>query len=203
LFDFTAILMLLTVLGGQFMITQLPTIFHIKDGEVREYGRDDKSVKGLTKYLEVNMWIKTDPIPWYKSPTSLHMYGMGWLFQLAQYAQKLEEYLRSEYNLPTWGIFTLVAAVTVVVGLTLGLVCVLITELISRMRRRDNTKPPLKPQVGKLKPIKEEVKIEEISNEVPPPVPPPPEEKQVKQEKKSKEQSARKRKTKRIVSHFA
>ena len=32
----------------------------------------------------------------------------------------LEDYLRKEYELPTWGIFCLIAAVTVVAGLLVG-----------------------------------------------------------------------------------
>ena len=43
----------------------------IKDGEVREFTSNDRSLEGLQNYVENGNWIKSDPIPWYSSPTSL------------------------------------------------------------------------------------------------------------------------------------
>ncbi len=45
----------------------------IKDGIVREYSGSDRSYGGLRKYIMNEKWSDTDPVPWYKSPTSLQL----------------------------------------------------------------------------------------------------------------------------------
>ena len=46
-------------------------VHSIKDGEVREYTGEERTLKHLQRYIEEDQWSKVDPISWYKSPTSL------------------------------------------------------------------------------------------------------------------------------------
>lgn len=141
------------ILAGQFIISQLPTILHIKDGEVREFTSNDRSLEGLQNYVENGNWIKSDPIPWYSSPTSLHMRIVGYFFVFSRHAQVIEDYLRKEYNLPTWGIFVVIAGVTVLAGLLMGGLCILVGEIISRSRSKKTSPPKLPRETRKLKPV--------------------------------------------------
>ncbi len=48
------------------------------------------------------------------------MYAVGGLFWVSEVAKSWQEILEKEYNVPTYGVFVILAIATIVVGLTLG-----------------------------------------------------------------------------------
>ncbi|KAJ8970199.1 hypothetical protein NQ314_001346 [Rhamnusium bicolor] len=59
-------------LSGRFMVTALPTIFHVINGEFRQYkGSRDKD--SFTSFVEEKKWEQVDAVPSWKSPNSVQM----------------------------------------------------------------------------------------------------------------------------------
>merc|ERR1712128_301937 len=59
-------------LSGRFMVTALPTIFHVKDGVFRQYrGARDKD--SFISFVEDKKWTGVEPISSWKSPDSFQM----------------------------------------------------------------------------------------------------------------------------------
>ena len=56
-------------LSGRFLVTALPTIYHVKDGVFRQYvGPRDKN--DFISFVEDKRWSLLDPVPSYKHPDS-------------------------------------------------------------------------------------------------------------------------------------
>merc|ERR1712210_353707 len=59
-------------LSGRFMVTALPTIFHVKDGIFRQYrGARDKD--SFISFIEEKKWTEVDVVPYWKDPRSSQM----------------------------------------------------------------------------------------------------------------------------------
>merc|ERR1719410_946450 len=59
-------------LSGRFMVTALPTIFHVKDGVFRQYrGARDKD--SFISFVEDKKWIQVEEVAAWKSPDSVQM----------------------------------------------------------------------------------------------------------------------------------
>ena len=52
------------VLTGRTLISQLPTIFHIKDGVWRNFGAGSRKLKNLQFLIEQEQWKGLEPIIW-------------------------------------------------------------------------------------------------------------------------------------------
>lgn len=129
-----------TMLSGQFMVTHLPTIFHIMDGEVRQY-YESRSLKELKGYVEEETWKEQDPIPWWRSPTAPHMKSVGLIFWLSEKAKEFQVVLEERYELPTYAVFIVIALATIVVGLALGGLTVCCIEICMRLCSRKQPAP--------------------------------------------------------------
>lgn len=116
-------------LTGRFIVTTLPTIFHVKDGVFRYYkmGRDKDS---MISFIEERKWEQLESISSWKSPNSIQMSIVANFFKLSQKVRVLHSSLMVQYGLPTWGSYLIFAIVTIVVGAILGLVLVCIIDLI-------------------------------------------------------------------------
>lgn len=70
-------------LSGRFMVTALPTIFHVLNGEFRQYkGSRDKD--SFATFIEERKWQEVEKIPSWKSPTSIQMSILSSFFKLSQ-----------------------------------------------------------------------------------------------------------------------
>ncbi|KAF6022951.1 hypothetical protein EB796_018743 [Bugula neritina] len=116
-------------LSGQFLVFQLPTIFHIKDGVVRLYTRA-RSQDAFVNWVNDASWKTIEPIEWWKNPNSIHMKGVGYFFKFANFIKDIHEQLTETHQMPTWIVYGLFAVVTVAVGLLLGMMLVVICDCV-------------------------------------------------------------------------
>lgn len=116
-------------LSGRFIVTALPTIYHVLNGEFRQYhGSRDK--ESFMSFIEQKKWRTLDPIPSWKSPASFHMGATAYFFKLSQLLRAVHNRLMEEYGLPTWGSYLIFAIATIVLGAILGLVMVCVIDNI-------------------------------------------------------------------------
>ncbi|CAG9789991.1 unnamed protein product [Diatraea saccharalis] len=123
-------------LSGRFVVTALPTIFHVKDGEFRQY-KGPRDVASMLGFVEQQRWKQTEPIPGWKAPDSLQMTLVAEFFKLSQVLRSVHNTLMETYGLPTWGSYLIFAIVTIFVGALLGLILVCIIDLLYPPRRAD------------------------------------------------------------------
>jgi len=133
-------------LSGRFLITSLPTIFHVKDGEFRVYS-GGRSKDNLIDYIEKSKWKSEEVLPSWKNPSALHMSVVSWFFKISMHLRNVHSYLTEEKALPSWSVYTLFAVTTVVTGALLGLVLVVCIDcvlpfVLSRAGKREDTIPP-------------------------------------------------------------
>ncbi|KAK9877935.1 hypothetical protein WA026_020158 [Henosepilachna vigintioctopunctata] len=116
-------------LSGRFMVTALPTIFHVLNGDFRQYkGSRDK--ESLISFIEEKKWEHVDPVPGWKSPNSFQMTIVSSFFKLSQYLRELHNKMTEEYGLPTWASYMIFAIATILMGALLGLILVCLLDLI-------------------------------------------------------------------------
>lgn len=138
----------------QFLLEAYPTIFHLHDGEARLY-EGSRDAEDMAEFA-LEEWRKTPAIPYWKSPTSLHMRAM------ASYA----EFVRVVY-----GKIEIVAEKMdvdpLVLTIVFSIVCVLIlgfTLAMSARGKRKDVEKKIREQKEK-KEKKEEKKEEKDANE--------------------------------------
>ncbi|KAH8299543.1 hypothetical protein KR044_002516 [Drosophila immigrans] len=123
-------------LSGRFFVTALPTIYHVKDGEFRQY-RGARDADALLYFLKKKSWQAIEPLSSWKKPDTIHMSLLSYFFKLShtlKTTQKLfkdfNARLQEEYGLPTWGSYALFAIATIFVGAALGLMLVCIVDFV-------------------------------------------------------------------------
>uniref|UniRef100_A0A8C1XVU4 Thioredoxin-related transmembrane protein 4 n=1 Tax=Cyprinus carpio TaxID=7962 RepID=A0A8C1XVU4_CYPCA len=143
-------------LSGRFLVTTLPTIFHAKDGNFRKYV-SSRTIEDIQAYVEQKKWAMVEPVPGWKSPSSLLMSGMANLFRLSVYIRQIHTYLTNTLGIPSWGSYVIFAIITLFMGLMLGLMLVLIADCIwpSRPKHREDKTVVI---------VKEEVSEEEVED---------------------------------------
>jgi len=110
-------------------VTALPTIYHVKDGEFRQYhGSRDKDE--FINFVEEKKWSNTEPIPSWKSPSSFQMSAVSYFFKLSMVLRAIHTSLIEEYGLPYWGSYIVFALATVIIGALLGLILVCIVDFV-------------------------------------------------------------------------
>uniref|UniRef100_A0A0N4Z4P9 Thioredoxin-related transmembrane protein 1 n=1 Tax=Parastrongyloides trichosuri TaxID=131310 RepID=A0A0N4Z4P9_PARTI len=116
-------------LSGRFLVTALPTIYHVKDGVFRQYsGPRDKS--DFIAFVEEKKWKIIDPIPSYKNPDSPQMNIVALFFKLSMAVRDLHQQLVEKHGVPAWGSYALFGFVTLAVGCVLGFVIVCIIDVV-------------------------------------------------------------------------
>ncbi|KAJ8708074.1 hypothetical protein PYW08_010440 [Mythimna loreyi] len=123
-------------LSGRFVVTALPTIFHVIDGEFRQY-KGPRDVESMLGYVEDQRWKQTEPVPSWKAPHSIQMTLVAEFFKLSQALRSVHNMLMETYGLPTWGSYLIFALATIFVGALLGLLLVCIIDLLYPPRRTD------------------------------------------------------------------
>ncbi|XP_057304587.1 thioredoxin-related transmembrane protein 1-like [Hydractinia symbiolongicarpus] len=116
-------------LNGRFMVTSLPTIYHVKDGEFRQY-KSARSLSDLQKFINDEEWKEIAPGSSWSSPTSAIMGGISKLFSLSIELKNFHESLHNDYGLPGWISFVLFGLAVIIVGLLLGILLVVISDWV-------------------------------------------------------------------------
>ena len=135
-------------LSGRFMVTALPTIYQlvfeywhctlipewhlfsllsVKDGVFRQY-RGTRDRDEFIGFVEEKKWGAVEPIPGWKSPSSVQMSVVSNFFKLSMLLRNIHTELTEEYGIPYWGSYLIFAAATIVIGAVLGLVLVFLID---------------------------------------------------------------------------
>lgn len=130
-------------LSGRFFVTALPTIFHIKDGVFRQF-KEARSEPQIYNFVAKAKWQEVDPVPWYQSPTSIHMSFLGMFFRFSMAIRDLHSTMMTDYGIPVWGSYVIFAVATILLGLFIGLLIVCICDM-----REPTRVLPLKSSVNK------------------------------------------------------
>ncbi|CAH2269999.1 thioredoxin-related transmembrane protein 1-like [Pararge aegeria] len=123
-------------LSGRFVVTALPTIYHVKDGVFRQY-KGPRDADSMADYVERGRWKQTEAIPSWKSPDSLQMGLVAHFFKLSQALRGVHETLMETYGMPMWGSYLIFAVATICIGAILGLLLVCLIDVMY---------PPRKPE---------------------------------------------------------
>ncbi|XP_050708555.1 thioredoxin-related transmembrane protein 1-like isoform X2 [Eriocheir sinensis] len=116
-------------LSGRFMVTALPTIYHVKDGVFRQY-RGSRDKDEFMSFIEEKRWEEIEEVPAWKSPASMQMSIVAQFFKLSMVLRSVHSVLVEEYGLPTWGSYLVFALATILVGALLGLILVCIIDFV-------------------------------------------------------------------------
>ncbi|KAJ2943060.1 hypothetical protein O0L34_g18751 [Tuta absoluta] len=123
-------------LSGRFMVTALPTIFHVKESEFRQY-RGPRDADFMLNFVQMGLWRQVEPVSAWKAPHSAQMTLVAEFFKLSQALRTVHTMLMEQYGLPTWGSYLIFAIATIFMGALLGLVLVCIIDLLYPPRRGD------------------------------------------------------------------
>merc|ERR1711892_1425068 len=124
-------------LSGRFMVTALPTIFHVKDGVFRQYrGARDKD--SFISFVEDKKWTGVEPISSWKSPDSFQMSLVSYFFKLSMVLRNVHTTLTEDYQMPYWVSYVAFADATILLGGILGLILVCCIDCVYPPRRDDD-----------------------------------------------------------------
>jgi len=116
-------------LSGRFLVTALPTIYHVKDGIFRSYmGPRDKN--DFISFIEEKKWSIIEPVSSFKHPNSMQMAVVSVFFKLSMSVRDLHNYLVEEIGMPSWASYSLFAGVTLGLGCVLGFFIVCIIDYV-------------------------------------------------------------------------
>lgn len=116
-------------LSGRFFVTALPTIFHVINGEFRQY-RGPRDSQTLEEFVVEKKWKNLETVPWYFYPDSYFMGAASYFFKLSHGLKDLNTYLLEQYSIPSWASYVLFAIVTILMGALIGLLFVCIVDFI-------------------------------------------------------------------------
>merc|ERR1712142_565993 len=123
-------------LSGRFMVTALPTIFHVKDGVFRQYrGARDKD--SFISFVEDKKWSGVEPISSWKSPDSVQMSLVSYFFKLSMVLRNVHTTLTEDYQMPYWVSYVAFAVATILLGGILGLILVCCIDCVYPPRKDD------------------------------------------------------------------
>lgn len=116
-------------LSGRFMVTALPTIYHVKDGVFRQY-KGSRDSNSFVSYVEEKRWEQVEPVSKWKDPNSVQMSLISYFFKISMALRAIHTRLVEEYGLPFWASYVLFALATILLGALLGLIIVCIIDLL-------------------------------------------------------------------------
>merc|ERR1712168_1148781 len=124
-------------LSGRFMVTALPTIFHVKDGVFRQY-RGARDRDSFISFVEDKKWTQVEEITSWTNPDSVQMTMVSYFFKLSMVLRNVHTTLTEDYQLPYWVSYVAFAVATILLGGILGLILVCCIDCIFPPRREDN-----------------------------------------------------------------
>ncbi|XP_062564021.1 thioredoxin-related transmembrane protein 1-like isoform X2 [Armigeres subalbatus] len=116
-------------LSGRFFVTALPTIFHVLNGEFRQY-KGPRDLNSLMTFIEEKKWQQLEPVSAWSKPDSLQMSLVSQFFKLSHFLKEVNTMLSKEYGLPVWGSYALFAIGTILLGAILGLILVCVIDFM-------------------------------------------------------------------------
>ncbi|XP_067138065.1 thioredoxin-related transmembrane protein 1-like [Centruroides vittatus] len=116
-------------LSGRFMVTALPTIYHVKDGIFRQY-RSSRDKDSLMNFIEEEKWKSLDTVSSWKAPQSIQMSIVSYFFKISMTLRTVHNKIVDEYGIPYWGSYIIFALATIVIGALLGLIIVCMIDLM-------------------------------------------------------------------------
>lgn len=116
-------------LSGRFLVSALPTVYHVKDGVFRQY-KGGRKENELVSFIDDKKWEEIEPVVWYLSPSSVQMGAVGFFFKAAMQIRALYNVMTSEYGLPEWACYVIFAVMTIALGLILGLLIVCCCDMV-------------------------------------------------------------------------
>jgi len=114
-------------LSGRFMVTALPTIYHVKDGVFRQY-RGSRDKEEFISFIEDKRWEAIEEIPSWKAPSSVQMSLVSGFFKLSMLLRNVHTHITETHGIPYWGSYLLFALATIVIGAVLGLFLVFVID---------------------------------------------------------------------------
>lgn len=116
-------------LSGRFLVTALPTIYHVKDGVFRVYrGARDKD--SFISFIEDRKWTEVDIVPYWKDPSSPQMALVACFFKASMLLRSVHTTIVNEMGWPSWISYVIFAVSTIVMGALLGLILVCCIDCI-------------------------------------------------------------------------
>ncbi|XP_021347007.1 thioredoxin-related transmembrane protein 1-like isoform X2 [Mizuhopecten yessoensis] len=116
-------------LSGRFLVSALPSVYHVKDGVFRQY-KGGRKENELVSFIGDKKWEAIDPVVWYLSPSSVQMGAVGFFFKAAMQIRALYNVMTSEYGIPEWACYVIFAVMTIALGLILGLLIVCCCDMV-------------------------------------------------------------------------
>ncbi|GFR85014.1 thioredoxin-related transmembrane protein 1 [Elysia marginata] len=110
-------------LSGRFLVTSLPTLYHVKNSEFRRYTGARKTTD-LISVIDEKKWADIEPVSWYRDPKSIQMGVLGSFFKAAMFIRGVYSTMTDVYGIPEWLCYVIFAVLTILVGLILGLMLV-------------------------------------------------------------------------------
>lgn len=108
-----------TYLSDKFAIRRVPTVFHIRDGEVRLYTGKMKA-KSMNNFLKTRAWRNIEPLSLWNNP---NLFQMSVRSQFRRIVNSLDQYssvLRKDFGIPTWGSYIILSTVTFLCSVAFG-----------------------------------------------------------------------------------
>jgi len=116
-------------LSGRFLITSLPTILHVKNGEFRQYTKK-REKDSLIDFVEKAEWKNEETLPSWKHPDSIQMGVVASFFKVSMVLRNVHSLMTEQYELPSWSVYVMFATVTILVGALLGLLLVFCIDCV-------------------------------------------------------------------------
>lgn len=110
-------------IGNQLLVTRIPTLFHVKDGEFRVYS-GPRSIDVWKRFLAEKEWEKLETYSWYRKPGSIPMRIFGLLISFAMKVNDVHDYLTKEANVPPFVSVIGLIAIPLFVSLLIFLACI-------------------------------------------------------------------------------
>jgi len=127
-------------LSGRFMVTALPTIYHVKDGVYRQY-RGPRDTNTFVTFIEEKQWEKLETISSWKHPNSVQMSVVSYFFKISMALRAVHNRLVEDYGIPYWGSYILFAFATILLGALLGLLIVCFIDIVFPAKSMDSPPP--------------------------------------------------------------
>lgn len=114
-------------LSGRFMVSGLPTIYHVKNGIFRIYNGPRNS-KSMINFVDEKGWQSLEPVSRWLRPDSLQMSFIAYSFKISMLLRDLHNYFVEKIGLPYYISYLIFALCTVSIGTILGLIIVFIID---------------------------------------------------------------------------
>lgn len=116
-------------LSGRFLVTALPSIYHVKDGIFRQYV-SSRGEKELISFVDDKKWKEVEPVSKWTAPDTIQMSLVGTFFKVAMKIRSFYSLMTEEYGIPEWGCYLIFAIITILAGLFIGLMLVCLCDLV-------------------------------------------------------------------------